>query len=89
MKLQSCRDRLEQALAHIGTETDQNARIRMRLSTALSLSRMYSRDPLVEIHRAWSTTLALAEQVGDTDYQLRAIWGLPPAVAGNGYPASS
>jgi predicted ATPase/DNA-binding winged helix-turn-helix (wHTH) protein len=74
--MNECRRRVELALAQIGAETDQNARIRMRLSTALSLSRMYSRDPLVEIHKAWSTTLALAEQVGDADYQLRAIWGL-------------
>jgi predicted ATPase len=74
--MSECRRRVELALAQIGAEADQNARIRMRLSTALSLSRMYSRDPLVEIHRAWSTTLALAEQVGDADYQLRAIWGL-------------
>ena len=74
--MNECRRRVELALAQIGAETDENARLRMRLSTALSLSRMYSRDPLVEIHKAWSTTLALAEQVGDADYQLRAIWGL-------------
>jgi predicted ATPase/DNA-binding winged helix-turn-helix (wHTH) protein len=71
-----CRRRVEQALAYIGAETDQIARLRMRLSTALSLSRMYSRDPLAEVHAAWSATLALAERVGDADYQLRAIWGL-------------
>ncbi len=74
--MSECRWRVEQALAQIGTETDQNARLRMRLSTALSLSRMYSRDPLPEIHAAWSMTLTLAEQVSDADYQLRAIWGL-------------
>ncbi len=74
--MNECRRRVEQALAHIATESDQHARLRMRLSTALSLSRMYSRDPLSEIHSAWSTTLGLAERVGDADYQLRAIWGL-------------
>jgi hypothetical protein len=36
----------------------------------------YSRDPLDEINAAWSTTLGLAERVGDADYQLRGIWGL-------------
>jgi len=74
--MNECRRRVALALARTGAETDQNARIRMRLSTALSLSRMYSRDPLTEVHKAWSTTLTLAERVGDTDYQLRAIWGL-------------
>jgi predicted ATPase len=47
----------------------------MRLSTALGLSRMYLREPFVAIHTAWSATLALAEQLGDVDYQLRALWG--------------
>jgi hypothetical protein len=74
--MNECRRRVEQALALIGAETDQNARLRMRLSTALSLSRMYSRDALDEINASWSTTLGLAERVGDTDYQLRGIWGL-------------
>jgi predicted ATPase/DNA-binding winged helix-turn-helix (wHTH) protein len=74
--MNECRRRVELALAHIGAETDQNDRLRMRLSTALSLSRMYSRDPLAEIRKAWSTSLALAERVGDADYQLRGIWGL-------------
>jgi len=50
--MNECRRRVELALAHVGAETDQNDRIRMRLSTALSLSRMYSRDPLDEIRRA-------------------------------------
>jgi predicted ATPase/DNA-binding winged helix-turn-helix (wHTH) protein len=74
--MNECRRRVEQALALIGAESDQNARLRMRLSTALSLSRMYSRDPLDEINASWSTTLGLAERVGDADYQLRGIWGL-------------
>jgi len=71
--MNECRRRVELALAHVGAETDQNDRIRMRLSTALSLSRMYSRDPLDEIRRAWSRSLALAERVGDADYQLGVV----------------
>ncbi|HUC12491.1 MAG TPA: winged helix-turn-helix domain-containing protein [Stellaceae bacterium] len=74
--MSECRRRVEQALTYVATEADQHARLRMRLATALSLSRMYSRDPLREIHAAWSMTLGLAERVGDADYQLRAIWGL-------------
>jgi predicted ATPase/DNA-binding winged helix-turn-helix (wHTH) protein len=74
--MEECRRRVEQALAHLGVETDENARLRLRLTTALSLSRMYSRASLDEINGMWSTTLALAERVGDEDYQLRGIWGL-------------
>ncbi len=71
-----CRRRVEQALSYIEAETSENARLRMRLWTALSLSRMYAGNSLAEIDAAWSATLDLAEQVGDPDYQLRAVWGL-------------
>jgi predicted ATPase len=48
----------------------------MRLSTARNLSRMYMMEPIGEVDAGWRETLALAEQVGDPDYQKRAIWGL-------------
>jgi predicted ATPase/DNA-binding winged helix-turn-helix (wHTH) protein len=73
--MNECHRRVEQALARLGAETDENARLRMRLSTALGLSRMYLREPFAAIRTAWSATLALAEQLGDVDYQLRALWG--------------
>ncbi len=71
-----CRRRIEQALSYIEAETSENARLRLRLRTALSLSRMYTGDKLSDMTAAWSVTLDLAESVGDPDYQLRAIWGL-------------
>jgi len=74
--MSECRQRAELAISRIGPATTANARLRMRLFTALSLSRMYTRDPLSEVRAGWASTLELAEGVGDTDYQLRAIWGL-------------
>lgn len=71
-----CRRRAEQALDHIGEDTERNAGLRMRLSAALGTSRMYLRNPPETILAAWSSTLALAERLGDSDYRLRAIWGL-------------
>ncbi len=71
-----CRRRVEQALSYIDAETNENARLRMRLWTAFSLSGMYAGGPQSDIEAAWSTALDLAVHVGDPDYQLRAIWGL-------------
>ena len=74
--MRECRQRAETAMAHCGGATPDGARTRMRLSTARSLSRMYMLDPASEVDAGWRETLALAEQVGDPDYQRRAIWGL-------------
>jgi predicted ATPase len=74
--MSECRRSVERALSRIKVETNENARLRMRLWTALSLSRMYTGDPLADIDAGWFATLDLAERLGDPDYQLRAIWGL-------------
>ncbi len=50
---------------------------------ALSLSGMYRSGPQSAIDAAWSTTLDLAVQVGDPDYQLRAIGACLPASRGD------
>jgi predicted ATPase len=71
-----CRRRVEQGLSKIEAETRENLRLRMRLWTALALSRMYTGDPLTELDASWKVVLELAEQVGDPDYQRRGIWGL-------------
>jgi predicted ATPase/DNA-binding winged helix-turn-helix (wHTH) protein len=71
-----CRRRVEQGLSKIEAETSENLRLRMRLWTALALSRMYIGDPLTELDASWKVVLELAEQVGDPDYQRRGIWGL-------------
>ena len=70
------RGRVEQALSRIEQETTENIRLRMRLWTALGLSRMYTGEPLSDVEAAWHASLQLAEQLGDLDYQRRAIWGL-------------
>jgi predicted ATPase len=71
-----CRRRVEQARSRIAVETPDNARLRMGLWTALGLSRMYTGEPQPVIEIAWNAGLELAEQLGDLDYQRRAIWGL-------------
>ena len=71
-----CRERVERALASLGGTAAETARPRMRLSAALGWSLMYGVGRAREAGPAWATTLELAKTLGDTHYQLRALWGL-------------
>jgi predicted ATPase/DNA-binding winged helix-turn-helix (wHTH) protein len=70
-----CRERVERALA-ILDDDPATARWRMQLSAALGWSLMYGVGRAREAGPAWTKTLELAERLGDTAYQLRALWTL-------------
>jgi len=74
--MNECRINVERALAHLASESGDNREARMQLYAALSLSLMYTMAQARDVDPAWRTTLALAEQCGNADYQLRAVWGL-------------
>jgi predicted ATPase/DNA-binding winged helix-turn-helix (wHTH) protein len=74
--LGECRERAERALAALDGDATESTRQRMRLSAALGWSLMYGIGRAREAGRAWTTTLELAKALGDTHYQLRALWGL-------------
>jgi predicted ATPase/DNA-binding winged helix-turn-helix (wHTH) protein len=72
-----CRNWADRALASLGSDASAAAlRARMQLTAALGWSRMFGAGPGRETGAAWSQTLALAEQLGDSDYESRALWGL-------------
>jgi predicted ATPase/DNA-binding winged helix-turn-helix (wHTH) protein len=71
-----CRDRAEKALAHLDKDVPDYARVRMQLSAAIGWSLMYGEGRARDAGAALATTLELAEQLGDKDYRLRALWGL-------------
>jgi len=48
----------------------------MRLRTALLVSLMHTRGAALDTIAAWTTVLDIAKGLGDTDYQLTALWGL-------------
>jgi hypothetical protein len=48
----------------------------MKLRMALGTTLLHTRGPLPEVKRVWTRALQLAEQLGDTAYQLRCLWGL-------------
>jgi predicted ATPase len=74
--LGECQARVERALAHLDGDRPETARQRMRLSAGLGWSLMYGVGRAREAGPAWTTTLELAQTLGETHYQLRALWGL-------------
>jgi predicted ATPase/DNA-binding winged helix-turn-helix (wHTH) protein len=74
--LAECRERTELALTRLDEMAADASRLRMQLSAARGWSLMYGVGRAREAGPAWAVTLQLAEQLGDSDYLLRALWGL-------------
>lgn len=72
--LEECRSRVEQALARIDAGAAALDSQRMKLNTALAASAMYTRGMVAQVDAAWTTALALAEKLGDREYQLRSLF---------------
>jgi predicted ATPase/DNA-binding winged helix-turn-helix (wHTH) protein len=70
--LEECRSRVKQALAALGTGGTGNPREEMRLHAALGASTPEAH----EMGKALTKALEIAENVGDLEYQLRALRGL-------------
>ncbi len=74
--VEECRGRVEQALASLAAASLSDARREMQLHAALGASLLFTRGPMLETELAWTRALASAEDLGDIEYQLRALWGL-------------
>ena len=70
--LEECRSRAKQALGALGTEETRDPREDMRLHAALGTSTAEA----PEMGAAFTKALEIAEGLGDTEYQLRALGGL-------------
>ncbi|QET04278.1 transcriptional regulator [Cupriavidus pauculus] len=76
---EECRQAVEGALAvaaERASDGTQDRRDEMKLNAALGAALLYAQGPTVQTGRVWSRALALAEQLSDGEYQLRALWGL-------------
>jgi predicted ATPase len=71
-----CLGWVERALAALDMAPGPDERRRMQLYAALGWLQMYATARLESSAAAWRTTLRLAEELEDTDYQLRALWAL-------------
>jgi predicted ATPase/DNA-binding winged helix-turn-helix (wHTH) protein len=74
--VQECRARVERALASLVPEADRSARQEMKLFAALGASLLFSKGPVPETEAVGAKALKIAETLGDTEYQLRALYGL-------------
>ncbi len=73
--MEECRGRVERALASLAPGSSGDLRHKMKLYAALGLSLMETKGPACA-GAAWTKALELAESLDDTEYQLRALWGL-------------
>jgi len=74
--LEECRGWVVQALSALGPAANRDSRREMQLQAALGASLLFTNGSTSEIERACTTAFRLAESLGDTEYQLRALWGL-------------
>lgn len=82
--INECRVKVEHALAALYSLDQKNDTQTMKLQTALGWSLMYTSGPQRETGAAWAAALELADQNHDTDYRLRALWGLWAGSVNNG-----
>jgi len=71
--MEECRSRVEQALTLVG-EAPIDARGEMKLQAALGASLLFTKGAVPAAGRACTVALRLAESLGDTEYQLNALW---------------
>ena len=74
--MNECRERAGQAIQAYQKLPNGSPRIEMRLSAAIATSLFYTQGATPEIDTAWTRALEIAERLDETDYQLRALWGL-------------
>jgi predicted ATPase/DNA-binding winged helix-turn-helix (wHTH) protein len=71
-----CRRHVELALSHAQIGADVDIHRDMKLFAALGATLIYTDGPGPKANEAWENSLNCAERLGNTDYQLRALWGL-------------
>jgi len=73
--MDECRRRVNRALESVKSGSNGTRRQEMQLLTALGVA-LYSIGPQPESGTVWTKVLEIAEELGDIDYRLRALWGL-------------
>jgi predicted ATPase/DNA-binding winged helix-turn-helix (wHTH) protein len=73
---EECRSWVEAALSSLDSVENHGAYDKMRLLAALGGALTYTWASAPEVTKAWKNALAIAESMGNTDYQLRSLWGL-------------
>jgi len=74
--LEECRVRAERALVAMEQGNAGDDRRKMQLYAAVAASQAYTLVSARDTRAAWDATLKIADALGDTEYQLRALWGI-------------
>ena len=74
--IDECLGWVERARTALTTLADPDDQRRMQLHAAVAWPEMFASAGGDEGASAVTTTLRLAERLGNTDYQLRALWAL-------------
>jgi predicted ATPase len=74
--IEECRGQVERALSVLPPVARRDARPEMKLCAALAASLRYTRGAVPEVPAAWTRALDIAESLDESDYRLRALWGL-------------
>jgi predicted ATPase/DNA-binding winged helix-turn-helix (wHTH) protein len=70
------RKRVERAFSSMQPGVSRGTRREMQLYATLAAALFYTKGPSPEVCAAWTDVLAIAERLDDTEYRLRAVWGL-------------
>ena len=74
--IDECRVRIEQAIALIDEKACRDARRDLRLFSSLAVAHLESTGDASKIDEAWSRAAELAEELNDSEYRIRSLWGL-------------
>jgi predicted ATPase/DNA-binding winged helix-turn-helix (wHTH) protein len=74
--IDECRERIEQAIALFDEKVCRDARRDLLLFSSLAVAHLESTGDASKIDEAWSRAAELAEELNDSEYRIRSLWGL-------------
>jgi tetratricopeptide (TPR) repeat protein len=74
--LRETKERVEHALANLGSQLDSPLMIRMKLQIALGLALIFTMGPMTRIRSAITFALQAARDLNDEDTELQTLWAL-------------
>ena len=74
--IDECRERIEQAVALFDEKVCRDARRDLLLFSSLAVAHLESTGDASKIDEAWSRAAELAEELNDSEYRIRSLWGL-------------
>jgi predicted ATPase/DNA-binding winged helix-turn-helix (wHTH) protein len=83
-RMEEYRGRIEQALTRVGPGSGQDAHLEMQLLLAYAELLRFVKGSVPGSGEAWVNGLKLAEVLDETNYRLRALWGLWSYLMANG-----